>query len=76
MLARYEEKTDRRTTHFPFYLRLAVWKRAIICEGLYRHYLEGTAANPKAAEFEWRVPQTVERARRINNFLLRARFLA
>ena len=44
---------------------LAVWKQAIILEGLYRHYLEGTAANPKAAEFEWRVPQLVERAHRL-----------
>jgi len=42
-----------------------VWKQAIILEGLYRHYLEGTAANPKAAEFEWKVPQLVERAHRI-----------
>jgi aminoglycoside phosphotransferase (APT) family kinase protein len=65
MLALYEEKTGRKMTHFPFYLCLGVWKRAIICEGLYRHYLEGTAANPKAVEFEWRVPQMVERAHRI-----------
>ena len=44
---------------------LAVWKYAIILEGLYRHYLEGTAANPKAAEFAWKVPQLVQRAQRI-----------
>src|SRR5712692_3762689 len=65
MIARYEEKTSRKMTHFPFYHCLAVWKQAIILEGLYRHYLEGTAANPKAAEFEWKVPQLVERAHRI-----------
>ncbi|MCS6925597.1 MAG: phosphotransferase family protein [Candidatus Binatia bacterium] len=65
MLARYEEKSGRRMTHFPFYHCLAVWKVAIITEGLYRHYLEGTAANPKAAEFAWRVPQLIDRAHRI-----------
>ncbi len=65
MIDRYEEKTSRKMTHFPFYHCLAVWKQAIILEGLYRHYLEGTAANPKAAEFEWRVPQLVARAHRI-----------
>jgi aminoglycoside phosphotransferase (APT) family kinase protein len=65
MIARYEEKTGRKMTHFPFYHCLAVWKQAIILEGLYRHYLTGTAANPKAAEFEWRVPQLVDRANRI-----------
>ena len=46
-------------------LVLAVWKYAIILEGLYRHSLEGTAANPKAAEFAWKVPQLVQRAQRI-----------
>jgi aminoglycoside phosphotransferase (APT) family kinase protein len=65
MLARYEEKSGQRMTHFPFYHCFAVWKMAIIAEGLYRHYLEGTAANPKAAEFAWRVPQLVDRAHRI-----------
>src|SRR3990170_4171631 len=50
MLARYEAKTGRSMRDLPFYLCLAVWKRAIICEGLYRGYLEGTAANPRAAE--------------------------
>lgn len=65
MIARYEEKTRRKMAHFPFYHCLAAWKQAIILEGLYRHYLAGTAANPKAAEFEWRVPQLIERAHRI-----------
>jgi aminoglycoside phosphotransferase (APT) family kinase protein len=65
MATRYEEKSGRRMTHFPFYHCFAVWKVTIILEGLYRHYLEGTAANPKAAEFEWKVPQLVDRAHRI-----------
>lgn len=65
MIARYEEKTGRTMRHFAFYHCLAVWKLAIIGEGLYRHYLEGTASNVKAAELEWRVPQLVDRAHRI-----------
>jgi aminoglycoside phosphotransferase (APT) family kinase protein len=65
LLARYEQKTGRTMKHFALYHCMAVWKLAIILEGLYRHYLEGTASNPKAGEFEWRVPQLVDRAHRI-----------
>ncbi len=65
MAARYEQQTGRSMEHFPFYHCLAVWKYAVILEGLYRLYLEGSAANPKAAEFEWKVPQLVKRAQRI-----------
>jgi aminoglycoside phosphotransferase (APT) family kinase protein len=65
MCARYERKTGRTMEHFSFYHCLAVWKLAIILEGLYRHYIEGTASNPKANEFEWKVPQLVDRAHRI-----------
>jgi len=65
LITRYEEKTRRKMQHFPFYHCFAVWKNAIILEGLYRHYLEGTASNPKANEFEWKVPQFVDRAHRI-----------
>ena len=65
LLTRYEQKTGRTMKHFAFYHCMAVWKLAIILEGLYRHYIEGTASNPKANEFEWRVPQLVDRARRI-----------
>lgn len=65
LIARYEQKTGRTMKHFPFYHTLAVWKLAIILEGLYRHYLEGTASNPKANEFEWKVPQLVDRMHRV-----------
>ena len=65
LIARYEEKTGRTMQHLAFYHCFAVWKNAIILEGLYRHYLEGTASNPKANEFEWKVPQFVDRAHRI-----------
>ena len=65
MAARYAQRTGRTMEYFPFYRCLAVWKYAVILEGLYRQYLEGTAANPKAAEFAWKVPQLVQRAQRI-----------
>lgn len=65
MAARYEEKSGRSMKHFAFYHTLAVYKLAIILEGLYMHYLEKTASNPGAAEFEWYVPVLVDRMHRI-----------
>lgn len=65
MMARYEEKSGRSMRNFPFYHVFAVYKLAIILEGLYMHYLEATASNPESARFEWQVPQLVERAHRI-----------
>jgi hypothetical protein len=44
---------------------LAVFKLAIILEGLYMHYIEKTASNPGAAEFEWYVPVLIDRAHRL-----------
>ena len=64
MVALYEERSGRSMRHFPFYHTLALWKLTIIIEGLYMHYLEGTAANARAAEFEWRVPRMIERMHR------------
>ncbi len=65
LAAMYAEKSGRSVRDVTFYVVLAVWKLAIIGEGLYALYLEGRAANPKAAEFVERVPRTVERALRI-----------
>ncbi len=65
LIARYEQRTGRSMQHVSFYLCLAVWKLAIILEGLYAHYLDGTASNPRAAEFEWRVPHEIARIERI-----------
>lgn len=64
LVARYEARSGRTLTHMRFYATFALWKLAIIIEGLYRHYLEGTAANARTAEFEWRVPLMVERMHR------------
>jgi hypothetical protein len=44
---------------------MALWKLAIILEGLYVHYKSGTASNPGAAEFEFRVPLLIRRAHRL-----------
>lgn len=65
MAARYEAKSGRSMKHFAFYHTLAVYKLAIILEGLYMHFLEKTASNPGAAEFEWYVPVLVDRMHRI-----------
>jgi aminoglycoside phosphotransferase (APT) family kinase protein len=65
MVARYEERTGRTMKHFAFYRCLAVWKLTIIVEGLYAHYLEGTASNPRTADMEWRVPRLIDRMHRI-----------
>jgi len=65
MAARYEAKSGRSMKHFGFYSVLAVYKMAIILEGLYMHYLERTASNPGAADFEWYVPVLIDRMHRL-----------
>jgi aminoglycoside phosphotransferase (APT) family kinase protein len=65
MAQRYAEMTGREMRSFPFYHALALWKLAIICEGLYVQYKEGTAANPRSADQEHRVPNIIHRARRV-----------
>jgi len=65
MAALYGQKSGRTMKHFAFYHVLAVYKLAIILEGLYMHYLEKTASNPGAAEFEWHVPVLVDRMHRL-----------
>ncbi len=65
MIALYEAKTGRSMREIKFYLVLAVYKLTIILEGLYALYLEGRAANQRAAEFEQRVPLVIDRAHRL-----------
>jgi aminoglycoside phosphotransferase (APT) family kinase protein len=62
MVAMYEQKSGRSMQSFLFYHVLAAYKLIVILEGLYMHYLEGSAANPNTKEFEWRVPMMVEQA--------------
>lgn len=59
---RYAARTGRAMKDFAFYHVMALWKMAIILEGLYVHYVRGTASNPGAAEFEVRVPKLIQRA--------------
>jgi aminoglycoside phosphotransferase (APT) family kinase protein len=63
MAARYAEKTGREMKDFNFYHVMALWKLAIILEGLYVHYKTGTASNPGAARFEFTVPELISRAK-------------
>ncbi len=65
LTARYADKTGRTMADFTFYHVMALWKMAVILEGLYVGYRTGTASNPAAAEFEFRVPRLIERARRL-----------
>lgn len=65
LIARYEEASGRSMRRAAFYHVFAVFKLAVILEGLYMQHLEATAANPDSARFEWFVPVLVERARRL-----------
>ena len=65
LVAMYEEASGRSMRHAAFYHVFAVFKLAVILEGLYMQHLEETAANPDSARFEWFVPVLVERARRL-----------
>ena len=59
LVARYEARSGRSMGDLLFYKALAAYKGIVIIEGLYMHYLEGSAANPLTAEFEWRVPMQI-----------------
>lgn len=63
--AMYESKSGRSMKDFLFYRVLAAYKGIVILEGLYMHYIEGAAANPAAAEFEWRVPMAIASTQRL-----------
>lgn len=63
LAAMYEAKSGRSISNLLFYRVLAAYKGIVILEGLYMHYIEGAAANPAAAEFEWRVPMMIEGTR-------------
>ncbi|MCC6380885.1 MAG: phosphotransferase family protein [Dehalococcoidia bacterium] len=65
MAALYEARTGRSMRDFLFYRVLAAYKGIVILEGLYMHFVEGAAANPGAAEFEWRVPMMIASAQRL-----------
>ncbi len=63
LIARYEERTGFAMTDLTFYRTLALWKLAILTEGLYKRYLAGKADSDWFAVLETAVPQMAARAR-------------
>ena len=63
LIARYEQRTGFAMTDLTFYRTLALWKLAILTEGLYKRYLAGKADSDWFAILETAVPQMAQRAR-------------
>ena len=63
LIARYEQRTGFAMTDLNFYRTLALWKLAILTEGLYKRYLAGKADSDWFAILETAVPQMAARAR-------------
>jgi len=64
LIERYEERTGFAMTDLTFYRTLALWKLAILSEGLYKRFLAGKADSPWFAVLERSVPDMAARARR------------
>jgi aminoglycoside phosphotransferase (APT) family kinase protein len=56
MLDRYEAKTGRKMTDFPFYQAFAIFKLAIIMEGSYSRFVLGQTDDPLFDQMKERVP--------------------
>ena len=63
LIERYEQHTGFSMTDLTFYRTLALWKLAILTEGLYKRYLAGKADSEWFAILETAVPQMAQRAR-------------
>ena len=63
LLARYEQRTGFSMTDLAFYRTLALWKLAILLEGLYKRFLAGKADSDWFAVLEQVVPQMGRQAR-------------
>lgn len=63
LLARYEQRTGFAMTDLTFYRTLALWKLAILLEGLYKRFLAGKADSDWFAVLEHVVPQMGRQAR-------------
>lgn len=63
LLARYEQRTGFAMTDLAFYRTLALWKLAILLEGLYKRFLAGKADSDWFAVLEQVVPQMGRQAR-------------
>jgi aminoglycoside phosphotransferase (APT) family kinase protein len=64
LIERYEERTGFSMTDLTFYRTLAIWKLAILSEGLYKRYLAGKADTNWFAVLEHAVPAMAAQARR------------
>lgn len=62
---RYADRSGRSMHDFDWYHVLALWKLAVILEGLYVTYKTGNASNPASDAFEIQVPRLIERAQRL-----------
>jgi aminoglycoside phosphotransferase (APT) family kinase protein len=63
LIARYTERTGFAMDDLTFYRTLAIWKLAILSEGLYKRYLAGKADSDWFAVLEHTVPAMVQTAR-------------
>ena len=63
LIARYEQRTGFAMSDLNFYRTLALWKLAILTEGLYKRYLAGKADSDWFAILETAVPQMAAKAR-------------
>jgi aminoglycoside phosphotransferase (APT) family kinase protein len=63
LIERYEAVTGFAMTDLTFYRTLALWKLAILSEGLYKRYLAGKADSDWFAVLEESVPTMARRAR-------------
>ncbi len=61
--ARYEALSGRKVTHLTFYIALAIWKLAILLEGSYKRFQQGTTDDPFFALLKDGVPALAARAR-------------
>jgi len=63
LVARYEERTGRRSERLGWFEALALWKSSVFCEAIYGRYIRGELGEaPLAARFEEGVPRMVEGA--------------
>jgi aminoglycoside phosphotransferase (APT) family kinase protein len=65
MLERYESKTGRKMTDFPFYQAFAIFKLAIIMEGSYSRFVLGQTDDPLFIQMKERVPALADNAWRV-----------
>lgn len=61
---RYAEQSGRDLTYFQWYRAFSAWKLAIVLEGSYASYMNGTSTNPHHQNFGFVADELLLRARR------------